>query len=392
MRTHIAAIAILVLAITVLVAIPVTAAIPYNTDDSYTLALLHMNGSDASQVFTDEYSRTWDVNNHAQIDTAQSKFSGASGLFDGIDDGIYFADSSSVFRLDSGSNNNAWTIDFWVRFNGDPGTANVPFVQQYSSVNAYWQFILQSNALRFNIREGGTNTVQIDQTWNPAGGTWAHVALVKDGANGYMTFVNGTQIGATTTDTDSMPAFIPSPQMRVGFRTTGAGANEYLNGWIDELRISKGIARWTSNFTPPTEEYPDQDVLTATAAYYQTQTAAALTGTAAVVQTQTAAALTQTAAANQTATAYAGLLTQISGVETHIVGFYETQTAIGGGGPTFTPTNTSTAGPPGTPRLENTITYGETIRMNLLGCIGVVAVLWIILWIVSAYGMPKRQQ
>ena len=29
----------------------------------------------------------------------------------------------------------------------------------------------------------------------------------------------------------------------------------YTDGWLDEVRVSKGIARWTANFTPPTSEY-----------------------------------------------------------------------------------------------------------------------------------------
>lgn len=92
-------------------------------DDVYTVALLHMNGADASTTFTDESGKTWTANGNAQIDTAQSVFGGASGLFDGTGDFISSADSND-WQFDGGSNSNEWTADFRIRFNGDPGTGN----------------------------------------------------------------------------------------------------------------------------------------------------------------------------------------------------------------------------------------------------------------------------
>jgi len=38
-------------------------------------------------------------------------------------------------------------------------------------------------------------------------------------------------------------------------RYNGATPEQYFNGWLDEFRLSKGIARWTADFTPPSEEY-----------------------------------------------------------------------------------------------------------------------------------------
>ena len=52
---------------------------------SFTKLLLHCNGTDGSTTFTDEIGKTVTANGNAQIDTAQSKFGGASGLFDGTE-------------------------------------------------------------------------------------------------------------------------------------------------------------------------------------------------------------------------------------------------------------------------------------------------------------------
>lgn len=221
-------------------------------DDLYTKVLLHFDGADASTTFTDESGKTWTAQDNAQIDTAQSKFGGASGLFDGTGDYISTGDSAD-WRLDGGSNSNTWTIDFWVRFNGDPGTGTQGFVQQLQDSNNKWVIVLSNNALYFIHRTASTTTVSINNAWNPADATWYHVAVVKDGANGYMMFIDGTQIGTTQTDTDVISDF--SGSLYAGVYTNDAGTPQYFTGWLDELRISKGVARWTANFTPPSAEY-----------------------------------------------------------------------------------------------------------------------------------------
>src|SRR3990167_6073971 len=218
-------------------------------NDSFTKALLHMNGADASTTFTDESGKTWTANGNAQIDIAQFKFGVASGLFDGTGDYISTPDHDD-WQLDGGSNANEWTIDFWIRFNGDPGTGTVGFVQHYAADNAHWVISLENNNLRFRVDSSGT-IVDIQNAWNPATATWYHVAVVKQGATGYKMFIDGTQIGTTQTDTSTIPNFAGT--LWIGQYTDGGTV--YLNGWIDEVRISKGVARWTANFTPPASEY-----------------------------------------------------------------------------------------------------------------------------------------
>ena len=220
-------------------------------DDSYSVALLHFDGADASTTITDESGKSWTVSADAQIDTAQSKFGGASLLLDGTLDWITSADHAD-WRLDGGSNSNAWTIDFWVRFNGDPGTARMGLVQQWATDDNYWSFTLVNNTLEIKIRESASNTVLLTNAWNPAADTWYHVACVKNGTTGYLMFIDGTQIGSTQTDISPMPDFAGS--IFVGIYNDSTG-NYYLNGWMDELRISKGVARWTANFSVPTAEY-----------------------------------------------------------------------------------------------------------------------------------------
>lgn len=82
----------------------------------------------------------------------------------------------------------------------------------------------------------------------PALNTWVHYAVVRNG-NTFYTFMNGVQ-QATWTSSLSLMAAPANHAMYIGHW----GGNGF-NGYVDEIRISKGIARWTANFTPPTRAY-----------------------------------------------------------------------------------------------------------------------------------------
>ena len=78
--------------------------------------------------------------------------------------------------------------------------------------------------------------------------TWYHIALVRYGTS-IKLYVNGVSNISTSS---SLGLVDNSVSLSIGSMLTG----EYsMNGYIDELRISKGVARWTSNFTPPTQPY-----------------------------------------------------------------------------------------------------------------------------------------
>lgn len=210
-------------------------------DDVYTKALLHMNGTDASTTFTDESGKAWTAAGNAQIDTAQSKFGGASGLFDGTGDWISTPDHDD-FNYGSGD----FTIDFWVRFNSLASISGIygQFNDTNNQVRLFWS---TTNNLQFDAFVGGSVVFQMIRSWTPSTGTWYHVAVVRKGNNWYM-FVDGSQIGTTYVDSDAFPDI-------AGTVFLGAADTFVLNGWLDEVRVSKGVARWIANFTPPTREY-----------------------------------------------------------------------------------------------------------------------------------------
>jgi hypothetical protein len=207
---------------------------------SSVVLLMHMNGADASTTFTDEKGHTVTANGNAQIDTAQSKFGGSSALFDGSGDYLSLA-TSTDWSFGTGD----FTIELWVRasstgYAGLVGTNNDisgihPILYLWNTGVLAWYY----NA---NVRITGTTNI--------VGAGFVHVAVCRSGTSTKL-FVNGTQEGSTYSDSNNYS----NTGLWIGAKPW---ATQYLNGHIDELRITKGVARYTSNFTAPSAAFPNQ--------------------------------------------------------------------------------------------------------------------------------------
>ncbi len=213
--------------------------------DASTALLLHMDGADASTTFTDRGStvHTITANSDAQIDTDFKKFGTGSGKFDGTGDYL-----STPDHADWNFSTDELTIDFWVRFNAVSGTQTFFYTQNTDQV---YLTHTSPSTLQVNIRNG-VDQLLWNITWTPSVDTWYHIALIRGWggvADDWAVAVNGSSIGTTT---DS----ITCPDVADTFKIAGTGAGNYVNGWIDEFRVSKDVARWTANFTPPTRQYP----------------------------------------------------------------------------------------------------------------------------------------
>jgi hypothetical protein len=92
--------------------------------------------------------------------------------------------------------------------------------------------------------------MEIAKAWSLSINTWYHIVLVRT-SNTWKFFVDGTQLGSDASASGTMP--VTAADMYIGYGTEVGGQN--FNGWLDEVRISKGIARWTTNFTSPTLAY-----------------------------------------------------------------------------------------------------------------------------------------
>jgi len=76
--------------------------------------------------------------------------------------------------------------------------------------------------------------------------TWYHIAVTRQGTQ-LKCFVDGNQVGSTITDSTNI---ISTEPFNIG---RGYGGTVTTNSYIQDVRITKGLARYTANFTPPTE-------------------------------------------------------------------------------------------------------------------------------------------
>ena len=219
-----------------------------NSLDSSTTFLLHSNGVDASTTLIDELGKIITANGNCQIDTAQSKFGGASGLYDGTGDYLTTPDHAD-WNFGTGD----FTIDFWVRFNSISGTKKhtIYYQQTTDSSDCIWIFLESGVEIGLRIYAATVLVVSVEKAWVPSANTWYHVALTRSG-NSWKWFIDGTQVGTTVTDADAVADY--TGVLNIGTGNLGASVIEF-NGWLDEFRISKGVARWTADFTLPTSEY-----------------------------------------------------------------------------------------------------------------------------------------
>lgn len=225
--------------------------------DSFTKLMLHMNGADTSTTFTDDSDSSHSVaaNGDAQMDVAQSKFGGASGLFDGTGDYLS-APSNADFTFGTGE----WTIDFQMRRSG----AQVAFAGLYTSNNnpsGSWADANDNFIISFNINDddrlqlrhihlGVTTALILTDASSISDTTWHHVAFVRS-SDTLMSFIDGVKQSDTVSVAGKTFGTIGN-----GIAIARQDSNgSYYDGHLDEFRISKGVARWTANFTAPTEEY-----------------------------------------------------------------------------------------------------------------------------------------
>jgi len=219
--------------------------------------LLHGDGTNGSTTILDSSSspKTVTAVGDAQISTAQSKFGGSSIEFDGAGD--YLTVDSSDFAFGTGD----FTVELWAyaaaphrdyralvtsRPKAFPGEASA----FHLGVRANGVLILYSN--QFNI-SSSANAMPVN--------AWCHIALVR--ANGSAAiYVNGVSVG-TGNFTNNVTNTL------VGIGDFPVTQSEPFDGYIDDLRITTGVARYTSNFTAPTAPFPDLSSTTPTNLVFQ---------------------------------------------------------------------------------------------------------------------------
>ena len=213
--------------------------------DSYTKLLIHSDTNDGNTCFIDSSSseHTLTAVGDPQHLTAQKKFGSTSMCFDGGDDTISFPVENVTTDFDFGTG--AFTIDTWINFSDvtSTGWQTILGMGYSNGITVYWN----DNNLVYVYLEGVGTTY----AWTPTIDTWYHLAVVRSGTD-LKVYVNGVQIGTTITSSNDI---IPNVTTAYIGAQSISGPTLYFRGYLDEFRISKGIARWTDNFIPPARPY-----------------------------------------------------------------------------------------------------------------------------------------
>ena len=189
---------------------------------------------------------------NAQISTTQSKFGGSSMYFDGNGDYLYVAPAQNLpFLFGSGD----FTVEGWIYPSGVSGTQYIASLWGIvgQSDTTYSSWILRTNAanLEFVLQSGSTTTSITGSGSGLTTNTWQHVAATRFG-NTVRLFINGTQVVSSSY---SSTLNSPASAFVVGLQLSN---NNTFTGYINDLRVTKGIARYTANFTAPTVAFPLQ--------------------------------------------------------------------------------------------------------------------------------------
>lgn len=211
--------------------------------------LLHLDGTSGTQSFTDSSGYASSVVSSgglAVLSDAQAKFGPTS--FTG---GCVLAYRAAHLVLDTGD----WTVEFWLY--RSPSSANellvnMAFNAGYYAFRLLWDHAAQGLQMRC-YSAGGTpaQVVEVLSVDGAADNTWHHVAMVRDGST-FRLFLNGVLQG---TDTYADALFDGTDvALQLGAFASGAFATV---GYIDEVRVTKGVARYSGNFAPPTAAFPE---------------------------------------------------------------------------------------------------------------------------------------
>ena len=217
--------------------------------------LLHCEGVDGSTVITDSSNspKTITTTGNARLRTANSKFGASACYFDGSGDYLSLPNRSAfTFGADD------FTIEMWFYQEATGAIKQLIGCHSTSGGNSVAAFLMLSNAskLDFAIFSGGSML----SVTNPSTHTlnaWHHVAAVRiDTA--LKLFVDGvlvatTVIGSVTVNAGSYGLALGAI-MSTGTPDPGG---YYYQGYIDDVRVTKGVGRYSSSFTPPASAFPN---------------------------------------------------------------------------------------------------------------------------------------
>lgn len=210
--------------------------------------LLHMDGADGGSDFIDSSSQGHSVfaNGGVAMSSAAKRFGATAGAFDGVSDYLEIPGQSDWLSQ-------VFTVEAWFRAL-DLSLGKHGMIE-HSDGASYWRVFYNTDGVEFRLNDG-VNSIQcgvaalVEQTWH-------HVAVSRQDIGGGE-YITRVFIDGYLSDSQTDNAIIQNISGSLYIGADFVGTNRWWDGHIDEVRITKGVARYTSNFVPPTAAFPDR--------------------------------------------------------------------------------------------------------------------------------------
>ena len=219
-------------------AMPMVLTIPAGT----VVLLLHFDGN-----YTDSSASNYTLNPRGspQLDTNLKKFGTGSINFDGVQNHV---------RIDSPGNNlvfgtAAYTIDFWIQTNDSEGYV---LNTDGGTSNGNTAVLIQINGGKVKLIEkvnGTENTITSATSVTDL--NWHHIAIVRESSGGSKLYIDGTLEGQQS----AINNISAGGEFNLGSDNDSANSTRYIDSNLDEVRVIKGGAYWSGNFSPPSLAY-----------------------------------------------------------------------------------------------------------------------------------------
>jgi hypothetical protein len=178
---------------------------------------------------------------NAQVSTSVYKYGTGSLSFGTSANYLYIPPTQTSQKISSSA---PWTVENWLYYSSTPGTTIIWGTCGTSNANG-WQFFYDGAGTLY-FQQSGSGSNNTTASWSPTTNTWYYMTVTWDGTT-IRIFINGTIVATNTV--------LPTQNFQ-GWNIGGRSDNYGIGGYIDDFRVTNGVARYTANFTPPTAALP----------------------------------------------------------------------------------------------------------------------------------------
>jgi hypothetical protein len=218
--------------------------------------LMHMDGANGSTSFPDVKGATFLAAGTPFLSTSTFISGTSAAYFNGTSDYLQTSSSTS-FTGPYSASALSFTVEFWMNpmayAAGGAGFEERTIMSSENTGGKGWRITMDTSGIVWRSAFGAVNYGTSDRIVPVSLNTWTHFAVVF--SNGMVTLYKD----GVTAYGQNYPSMWPpalSDPLRIGARY-GASPMYYYKGYLDDIRITKGVARYSGNFTPPSR-HPDQ--------------------------------------------------------------------------------------------------------------------------------------